>query len=144
MRRLTIAIAIAVMLVITACSTDSTSTGSTGATATGGSPPLAEQTQKVGEVDVKAQPVRMAADGAAITITLDTHSVTLDQNLPAKARLTVNGTTWPTSGWDGDPPEGHHRTGTLRFDPAGPATGAATLHIDGFAEPVTFSWQLEA
>ena len=98
------------------------------------------RTVEVGSVSIKVQPRRIDTTGAAFTISFDTHSVSLDQDLRSKARLTVGGTRWPIAQWSGDGPGGHHRAGELRFTAATPPSGTATLTIDGFAKPVSVSW----
>jgi hypothetical protein len=57
-----------------------------------------------------------------------------------RATLTVDGAAWPTSGWEGDGPGGHHREGELRFEARGPAEGDIVLSIDGLSEPFTSRW----
>jgi len=111
--------------------------GSTGDTT---SSPFPTRTAKAGEVTVEATLIRLDTEGATSTVVFDTHSVELDLDVATGATLTVGGTAWPTQGWDGDGPGGHHREGELRFDPAGPVEGEATLTITGLAEPVTFRW----
>ena len=91
---------------------------------------------------VKVQPRQLDVGGAVFKISFDTHSVDLDQDLTRQARLVVGGTTWPIAGWSGDGPGGHHREGELRFTAAGPATGTATLSIDGLPAAVTATWDI--
>jgi len=54
--------------------------------------------------------------------------------------MTATAPTDPT--WTGDGPGGHHRSGALRFNPAGAAHGTAQLTIDGLDQPVTVAWPL--
>lgn len=103
---------------------------------------LPTRTVEAGEVTVKLEPQRFDANGAAIKITFDTHSVDLDQYVARAARLDVSGVPWPADGWSGDGPGGHHRAGELRFRGAGPATGTATLTITGLSAPVVATWDL--
>lgn len=139
MRRLTTAVLAALLLVV-GCSGGDRS-ASTAATTS-----LAEQTRTVGDVEVKALPTQLDPSGAAFAITLDTHADSLTTDLAATTTLDVNATRWPTKGWSGDPSSGHHRTGTLRFTPGGPANGTATLTLTlalaGLAEPVVFTWTI--
>lgn len=141
-----ICFATTVVLAIAGCSPEKAAPPEPSQTIGGATAPsgLVEQTRPAGDVEVTARPERLDSDGASITITLDTHTTELDQDLASSVRLEVDGTPWPTRGWDGDPPSGHHRSGTLGFDAAGPAIGTATLTIDGFDEAVTFTWQLGA
>ena len=111
--------------------------GSTGDTT---SSPFPTRTAEAGEVTVEATLLRLDADGATAKVVFDTHSVELDLDVADGATLTIGGTAWPTQGWNGDGAGGHHREGELRFDPAGPVDGEATLTIAGLDEPVTFRW----
>jgi len=101
------------------------------------------RTADAGEVTVKATLQRLDAGGAVADMVFDTHAVELDLDVPAGAVLTVGGLTWPTQGWEGDGPGGHHREGELRFAPGGPVAGEATLTISGLDDPVTFRWPTE-
>lgn len=103
---------------------------------------FAAKTVTAGDVTVRLAPHHVDATGAEIEVTLDTHSEELDMDLAGGARLAVGGTAWPVVAWDGDGPSGHHRSGTLRFDPAGAAAGTARLTLGGFAEPVVADWTL--
>lgn len=104
---------------------------------------LATRTVEAGDVTVKVTPERVDRTGAELAVVLDTHSVELDLDIAANARLVVDGTTWTDVTWDGAGPGGHHREGTLRFNSAGRATGTAELTIDGLDEPVQATWNLE-
>jgi hypothetical protein len=108
-----------------------------------GTPATAVQTADAGGVEVSATLERLDEAGAAVGLMLDTHTADLDVNLPAAAHLVVDGVAWPARGWDGDGAGGHHRAGTLRFDPAAAPAGEVRLHLDGLPAPVTFAWNLE-
>lgn len=101
-----------------------------------------ERTATVGAIDVKVRPVTLGADGAAFTLVFDSHAASFDADPATVVTLEVGGSRWPTAGWEGQPPAGHHREGTLRFTAASPATGNATLTVGGLAEPVEFTWQI--
>lgn len=133
MRRVTCAALLALAVLASGCGGGGESASSTPTTR------FAEQAQTVGDVEVKVRPTALDTSGAQFTITLDTHSGELDTDFTA-ATLDVGGTRWPTATWVGDPPGGHHRTGTLRFASAGPTTGTATLTIIGLTEPAVFTW----
>lgn len=137
MRHGVIGFVVAALIVMTGCSTG----GASSSASTSGFP---ERTTTVATIEVRAQPTQLDGGGASFAITLDTHSGALDADLPGTSRLEVNGTAWPAAGWDGDPPVGHHRKGTLRFSAAGPVNGTATLTIGGLPQPVTFSWDSKA
>ena len=103
---------------------------------------LAPRKVTAGAVTVTVSPESLDSSGASFKVAFDTHSVELDQDLTREARLVVGGTAWPVAGWSGPGPGGHHREGSLRFKPAGPAVGTATLTIDGLPGPVAATWRL--
>lgn len=100
------------------------------------------RTEDAGEVTVKATLLQLGDAGAVAEVVFDTHAVELDLDVAAGATLTVGGVAWPTGGWDGDGPGGHHREGELRFSAAGRAEGDAVLMLAGLSEPLTFRWPL--
>lgn len=104
---------------------------------------FAARTSSAGEVTVEATLRQVNDSGAVAGLVFDTHSVELDLDVAAGTTLTVGGTVWPTVGWDGDGPGGHHREGAISFSAAGPARGEAVLTVAGLDEPVTFDWQVE-
>ncbi len=117
--------------------------------ATGGATPRQEEaslparTVDAGGVQVRIEPLRIDQTGAAFLVILDTHSGDLRVDLAETARLEVGGADWGDAAWDGDPPGGHHRQGTLNFEPGGPTRGTARLAIDGLPGPVLASWTVE-
>jgi hypothetical protein len=127
------AVAGAVAFVATRDGDDSASSASAGAS-------FATRTEDAGEVTVEATLRQLDGAGAIAQLVFDTHAMELDLDVAAGATLTVDGAAWPTSGWEGDGPGGHHREGELRFEAAGPAEGDAVLSIDGLSEPLTFRW----
>lgn len=150
MRRLLIALsAVAALTLLAACGGSGDGKAGTGAAATGepatSSPQpaaLATKTVEAGAVTVKIDPVRIDAGGAEFKVNFDTHSVALDLDVARSAALAVGGSQWAGAAWSGAGPGGHHREGTLRFDPGGPATGPAVLTITGLPAPVTATWSL--
>ena len=77
---------------------------------------------------------------------MNTHSVELDQDLAAISSLNDNkGNTFQAIGWDGSPPGGHHRSGTLSFPALAPGTETVTLIIKGVGKDSEriFSWQVQ-
>jgi hypothetical protein len=103
---------------------------------------LETKTVRAGAVAVTIEPVRIDGSGAVFNVRLDSHAGSLDLDLPANSRLEVGGRAWQVDGWTGDAPGGHHRSGALRFAPAGTPAGNATLTISGLAGPVVMTWTL--
>jgi len=129
----------AVVLLAGGCGAGDTSADKTPGQTT---PGLVTKTIESGEVTVTVDPVRIDETGAEFEITLDTHSVELDMDLAEEATLEVDGDVWTGASWAGDGANGHHREGTLSFDPGGPAQGDAVLTIGGFPAAVRISWRL--
>lgn len=131
-----IAVVLVAALVFTACqgSDKSTPTTDTG---------LDTRTVEAGEVTVEIDPRRVDERGAEFAVTFDTHTVELDLDVAANAKLTVGGVAWTNPTWAGDGPTGHHRSGVLRFTPAGPADGEIEIRISGLPEAVAARWTLE-
>lgn len=116
------------------------------ACSTGGEPKpaagLEARTVEIGGLEVTVTPTQLDDRGAAFTVVFDTHTGAPTVDVAANATLTLDGTAWTAPAWSGDGPGGHHRTGTLRFTPAGPARGTARLTIDGLDQPLEVTWQL--
>lgn len=149
MRRCLITVAAAgLALLAVSCGNDTATTSSPPSsepsTQAPASSALATKTVEAGAVTVKIDPVRLDATGAEFKVSFDTHSVNLDFDVARNAALTVAGTPWPGATWSGDGPSGHHRTGTIRFGPGGPAQGAAVLSLGGLPGPVSATWTLAA
>lgn len=104
---------VAVTLVVASCGALSTP-GSTVPASSASPPPgtLGEQRSDDASITVAVSWL----SGAALLVTMDTHSVDLDGfDLQALARLRLDQGSWVTpSGWDA-PKGGHHRVGTLTF-----------------------------
>lgn len=106
---------------------------------------LAAQTSRGGGVDVKVTPRSLARDVTVweFEVVFDTHSATLDGD-PAQFSSLVDsqGRVYRAVGWKGDPPGGHHRRGTLQFEPIAGAT-EVELRIDRVAGVPTriFRWR---
>jgi len=105
------------------------------------------QSNKENGVRVDAMPVELKAGSEArFDVRMNTHSVELDQDLTAISRLKDNkGSTFQATGWDGSPPGGHHRSGTLSFPALAPGTETVTLIIKGVGKDSEriFSWQVQ-
>ena len=98
-------------------------------------------------VRVDAMPVELKVGSEArFEVRLNTHSVALDQDLTAISSLKDNKrNTFQATGWDGSPPGGHHRSGTLSFPALTQGTESVTLIIRGVGKDSEriFSWQLQ-
>jgi hypothetical protein len=118
-------------------------------TALAASPTLAAkldtQTSSQSGVTVKVAPQSLSGVNWEFSITFDTHSQDLSDDVMKTATLVADG-GGPLSplAWQGDPPSGHHRKGVLRFKaPDGsPAIVELRLKRPGEAAPRVFRWQL--
>ena len=109
---------------------------------------LEAQSNEAGSVTITVLPrIAESTDRWEFAITLDTHSVELSQDIAAISVLRDDtaGTYAPLV-WEGNPPGGHHREGTLVFAPITPLPQTITLDIrDGADEKArTFRWALRA
>ena len=111
-------------------------------TKTSPAPALPIRTVSAGAVTVKVEPRAVNTAGAVFKVSFDSHSEALDLDVARGATLVVGDVAWPVGGWSGPGPGGHHREGELRFSPAGPAKGTATLTITGLSKPVTAAWDI--
>lgn len=83
------------------------------------------QTNAEGSVTVAVTPT-IRPDVVAFEMTLDTHTGDLDYDLTKVVTLEDdNGNEYAPTGWEGDPPGGHHRKGILKF-------AVATSLVSGF------------
>ena len=79
-------------------------------------------------------------------IRLNTHSVELNQDMLVVAELRDSqGSTYKPVQWEGSPPGGHHRSGTLTFSALQQPVENVTLvlHDVGGVAQRTFSWTIE-
>jgi hypothetical protein len=108
---------------------------------------LAQQTSRDRGVTVQAKPIDLspAAKTWTFEIVLDTHSQDISDDLARVATLAGGGTQHAPTGWEGDPPGGHHRKGVLRFAPITPRPEAVELriHRPGENAPRSFRWTLK-
>jgi hypothetical protein len=97
-------------------------------------------------VRVTVTPKTLSANQpAAFDIRLNTHSVPLDQDLTAVSELKDDqGRRYLPDRWEGSPPGGHHRNGTLVFPNLEPSVKSVTLTIRNVAQipERTFNWQI--
>lgn len=109
--------------------------------------PFETKQNNEGNVEVAVTPQAMiSGKSVSFTVSLNTHSVPLEFELPAVSALTDDlGDTLGTATWDGTPPGGHHRNGTLAFPtPLPKQTKTVTLtfaNIAGIATR-TFTWEV--
>ncbi len=111
------------------------------------------QTQRVyesqenegGSVTVTVTPLSLKPGlPASFDVAFETHSVDLLFDIEKVAALTDDlGTTY-TPHWEGSPPGGHHRSGTLRFTPDIQEPTTLTLTFTDIAgiPSRTFSWNV--
>jgi len=98
-------------------------------------------------VRVTVTPRTLAQNQAAeFDVSLNTHSVDLSQDLAAVSELRDDqGNSYAPSRWDGSPPGGHHRKGTLFFPALKASVHSVTLIIRDVAKVPerAFSWKVQ-
>jgi len=98
-------------------------------------------------VRVTVTPKMLAQNQAAeFEVSLNTHSVELSQDLTAVAELRDDqGHSYAPSRWDGSPPGGHHRKGTLIFPSLKAPVQSVILIIRDVAKVPerTFTWKIQ-
>ena len=109
---------------------------------------LPELKKKADGVTIKAKPVEFGFDKPVkFKIKFDTHSGSLDFELTNISLLEDGeGNTYEPLHWEGAPPGGHHRSGTLIFPKLKGDTGLIKLvikNVSGTNESV-FEWSLKA
>ncbi|MBI5729379.1 MAG: hypothetical protein HY983_04055 [Candidatus Magasanikbacteria bacterium] len=108
---------------------------------------FASRSDEQGEVSVEVQPIKIETSGQAqFTVTLNTHSVELNDDLTKQTALYDDQSHFykPIS-WTGAEPGGHHRSGTLTFGPLNSQPQYVELKIkDVGGIPLrTFRWDLK-
>ena len=124
----------AAIVLVAGCSSSDTATRS------GSSYP--QRTKTVDGIEISATPIRIDQRGATFDLAFNSHSASFDAHPRQAVTLDVDGARWTATRWNGDPPDGQHRAGTLSFSPGGPPKGSARLVIGGVPRPVTFTWKL--
>ncbi len=80
-------------------------------------------------------------------ISLNTHSIELSEDMVKVATLftqiTQNGEEYRAIEWEGSPPGGHHREGSLKFRPISPMPASIALEIYINGERKNFEWALK-
>ncbi|MEW6133485.1 MAG: hypothetical protein AB1591_10045 [Pseudomonadota bacterium] len=104
-------------------------------------------TNREGAVTVKVTPRNISPNAGSwdFEVSLNTHSVALDQDMAHAAVLMADsGKPQAPLGWYGDPPGGHHRKGVLKFQPSSAFPQTLVLHIDGVGGVKRiFRWRLK-
>lgn len=109
---------------------------------------FAEQTSRDRGVTVRVKPLDVSASAKtwAFEVVLETHAQELSDDLVRVTTLNgAGGAPQAPTGWEGDPPGGHHRKGVLRFAPLAPATETVELRIQRPGESAArkFQWSLK-
>lgn len=108
---------------------------------------LNTQTNSEGAVDIEVTPldISKSSDTWKFEIAMNTHSVTLDQDLTKVSVLKdEKGKEYSPTSWEGAPPGGHHREGTLVFAPITSKSKELKLVIKGIGEipERIFTWKI--
>lgn len=106
---------------------------------------LPTQANSQSGVTVKATPRSLSGAEWEFEVVFDTHSQDLKDDLLKSAVLVADGgSPAAPSGWQGDPPGGHHRKGMLRFNAVAPSPASVELRVQrpGEPKPRVFRWQL--
>jgi len=109
---------------------------------------LGVQRNSAGGVTVAVTPQDLAASAKSwdFKVVLDTHSGDLNDDLVKTATLLDDkGGRYVPVQWEGAGPGGHHREGTLKFNPIAPLPAAIEMRIERPGEPAprSFRWQLK-
>jgi hypothetical protein len=106
------------------------------------------KTDSQAEVNVTVTPTDLKAGSAQwkFDVGFNTHSVELNED-PSKVSVLVDdqGKQYQPVSWQGSGPGGHHREGTLIFNPISPLPKSVTLKIIGLAGITSrdFTWTLK-
>ena len=78
-------------------------------------------------------------------VSLETHTHALSDGLENSSVLIADGKQYQPLSWEGSPPGGHHRKGTLHFKAIDPKPTSAELQIRliGDPSPRSFKWVLK-
>ena len=110
---------------------------------------MPRQTSQSGEVEVGVAPAGLSETATtwSFAVCLDSQGTELNEDLIAAAVLVDDGgRQYKPVGYEGDPPGGTHREGTLMFDPISPAPKTVTLKLRGVGGigERSFSWTMGA
>ena len=99
-------------------------------------------------VEIVVIPIDLTADSEfwSFEVSMNTHSVELDQDIMANSSLEVgDGKSYNPVVWEGDPVGGHHRSGVLKFKSISPLPSAVAVKIKGIggASEREFKWSIK-
>jgi len=108
---------------------------------------LNTQINSEGLVTIEVTPKNLSesAETWDFEIVLDTHSGNLEQDLTETSILIDDkGNKFNPISWEGDPPQGHHRSGVLKFKPISQRLKLIELKINqvGDIGERSFRWEL--
>ena len=102
---------------------------------------------KKNSVNVDVVPIQLASgQQVKFDVRISTHSVELDQDMVAVSLLKdSNGKVYRPENWEGSPPGGHHRSGTLEFSTIKGKPDSVTLIISNIANVPerVFTWKVK-
>jgi len=105
----------------------------------------ASQSSSQGGVTITVAPSGFSSEARTwdFTITMETHTQPLDDDLTETSALLGDGKAHRPLGWDGALPGGHHRKGVLHFTAIKPLPKAVELQIrrNGEESVRVFRWQ---
>lgn len=104
-----------------------------------------ENTEGPVSVAVTPRSLENGSSAWSFDITLNTHSEELSEDLVAVSELVDDqGKSYRPTSWEGAPPGGHHREGTLKFNPISPKPKSLELKIKnaGGIPERSFKWDL--
>ncbi len=104
-------------------------------------------TSRVNRVTVDVRPEQLAnGQPVKFLVRINTHSVNLAEDMLAVSELRDNkGNTYQPLNWQGSPPGGHHRSGTLEFPKLEGTPKTVTLVIRNVSHVPEriFQWDIE-
>jgi hypothetical protein len=108
---------------------------------------LAPQVSNERSVKVTVTPKNLSQEAKTweFEVTLETHAQDLKDDLAKVSTLIADGKQYAPLNWEGAPPGGHHRKGSLRFKAITPQPPSVELQIrlTGDAAPRSFQWTMK-
>ncbi len=111
-----------------------------------GEPAYAPQVSNENGVKITATLQNVAGDAQwGIDVVMETHTHPLGESLETASVLIGDGKQYAPLAWEGSPPGGHHRKGTLRFKAISPlpATVELQIRLSGESSPRSFRWRVK-